>query len=306
MEILRFNIHTPVPSNVDITACIGYFDGVHKGHQQLIKKTIEIAKKTNTIPSLITFDPDPWVVIKKLHHIPHITPMKHRQEIGKELGIQRWIILDFQDDMAKLNYHQFHELVLNALHIKTLVCGFDFHYAYRGEGSIATLKSQDTFDVVVIDEIASNDEKISSTRIERLIKDGKMEDVRAIMGRIYELRGIVKSGNRIGRKYGFPTANLALNANYILPKNGVYIGSVKVGEQWHSAIINVGHNPSFNYQQNTSIEAFILDFNEEIYDMEVSYRFHAFLREEKHFDGMDALKAQLEKDTQSARAYFLR
>ena len=104
MEILRFNIHTPIECRERITACIGYFDGLHLGHQQLVKRVLEIAEKTHTIPALITFDPDPWVVLKKLHNIPHITPMNHRQDIGAKLGIQKWIILDFQKDMAQLSY----------------------------------------------------------------------------------------------------------------------------------------------------------------------------------------------------------
>lgn len=304
MDVLRFNIHTPVVCNDKITACIGYFDGLHKGHQQLVRKVVDIAKQNNTIPALITFDPDPWVVVKKLRNIPHLTPMKYRQEIGEQLGIKKWIILDFQKDMANLSYEQFHELVLKPLNINTLVCGYDFHYAHRGEGNVKTLLKQSYFNVEVIDEIASEDEKISSTRIERLVKEGDMEKATWLMGRVYELCGVVKSGNRIGRKYGFPTANLKLCNSYVLPKCGVYIGKVLVKNQWYMAIINVGHNPSFNYQDNISIEAYILDFNQMIYDMEVRYQFYAYLRDEKHFDGMDELKQQLTKDVASARAYF--
>lgn len=304
MDILRFNIHTPVACSDKITACIGYFDGLHKGHQQLVKKVLDISRENGTIPALITFDPDPWVVIKKLRHIPHITPMKYRQEIGEQLGIQKWVILDFQEDMANLSYEQFHELVLKPLNIDTLVCGYDFHYAHRGEGNTKTLLEQAYFNVEVIDEIASEDEKISSTRIERLIKEGNMEDATRLMGRVYELCGVVKSGNRIGRKYGFPTANLKLDKDYVMPKCGVYIGKAFVRNQWYVAIINVGHNPSFNYQDAISIEAYILDFDQMIYDLEVRYRFYAYLRDEQHFDGMDALKEQLMKDSDCARAYF--
>lgn len=304
MEILRFNIHTPVTNQKRISACIGYFDGLHKGHQELIAEVKRIAKETNTTPALITFDPDPWCVIHKLRHISHITPMRHRLEIGATLGIEKWIVLDFDEDMARLSHEQFHELVLGPLNIDTLVCGFDFHYGYRGEGNVETLNQQQAFHVRVIREISSQNEKISSTRIEHLIEDGNMEDAAYMMGRPYELRGIVKSGNRIGRKYGFPTANLQLDADYVLPKMGVYVGSVYVNDAWWMAIINVGHNPSFNYQHNTSIEAFILDFHAMIYDKSVKYQFHHYLRGEKRFENMDALKQQLERDTQSARTYF--
>ena len=304
MEILRFNIHTPIECRERITACIGYFDGLHLGHQQLVKRVLEIAEKTHTIPALITFDPDPWVVLKKLHNIPHITPMNHRQDIGAKLGIQKWIILDFQKDMAQLSYEQFHELVLKPLHIETLVCGYDFHYANRGEGSVKTLQAQHFFKVEGVEEIASANEKISSTRIEQSIKRGEMEETADNMGRFYEMRGIVKSGNRVGRKYGFPTANLKTQGEYIMPKQGVYIGSVFVLDTWWMAIINVGHNPSFNYQQNTSIEAYLLDFDKMIYDKTVTFRFHRFLREEQKFAGMQELKEQLLKDCDRARNYF--
>ena len=118
------------------------------------------------------------------------------------------------------------------------------------------------------------------------------------------MRGIVKSGNRVGRKYGFPTANLKTQGEYIMPKQGVYIGSVFVLDTWWMAIINVGHNPSFNYQQNTSIEAYLLDFDKMIYDKTVTFRFHRFLREEQKFAGMQELKEQLLKDCDRARNYF--
>lgn len=304
MHIERINIHNTIKNQERIVACIGFFDGLHLGHQELIKKTVELANQYELIPALITFDPDPWVVIKMVNDIPHITPMNKRIEVAKQYGIKKWIILEFDKDMCKLDVDAFHDLILNPLNIHTLVCGYDFHYGNKGKGNIDTLKAQDDFKVEVIKQISSEDEKISSTRIEKCLLSGDVETCFKLLGRYYEIDGVVVHGNELGRLYGFPTANLKLNDNYIIPLQGVYIASVKVKNKWYPAIINIGHNPSFNYQQNTSIEAYIINFDQMIYGEQVTYRFHQFLRKEQKFNGMDELKAELQRNTLSALAYF--
>lgn len=287
-----------------ITACIGYFDGLHLGHQKLIECVLQRAQATNTKPSLITFEPDPWAVIKDIDHIPHITPMKKRMEIGAQLGIEHWIILDFTKEMAALRVEEFHTHVLNKLHLDTLVCGYDFHYARKGRGSVETLKQQDHFKLQVVEEVDNDHEKISSTRIEKLILEGRMEKAAQIMGRAYEINGHVKEGRHIGRTVGFPTANLLMDDLYLIPRQGVYVGEVGVKGTWYPAFMNVGHNPSFNYQEDTSMEAHIFDFHEMIYQEPVVFRFLSFIREECTFSGKDAFITQLNKDMETAKQYF--
>lgn len=306
MKVHIFDLANPITLDTPITACIGYFDGLHIGHQKLIEHVLCIAKESNTIPALITFDPDPWVV---LHHLQaeemrHITPMKHRIEIGESLGLQEWIILKFKEDMAHISYEDFHRKVLQPLRIHTLVCGFDFHYAHKGEGDIHTLRKQDQILINVVEEVSSDHRKISSSYIEDLIQSGDVEQATRMMGRCYEMRGRVKRGNHMGTGNGYPTANLAWEVDYLVPKQGVYTGSVQVAGTWYKAIMNVGHNPTFNYQEQMSIEAHILDFNEMIYDQEIRFRFHQFLRGEQKFSGPDALIVQLTNDEQRARSYF--
>lgn len=306
MNITYFDLHHSVDISSAITACIGYFDGLHLGHQKLIEHVKSIAKETRTIPSLITFEPDPWAVLHHMNEdtISHITPMKHRIEIGEQLGIEHWIILKFEDEMAKLSYEDFHEQVLSKLHLSTLVCGFDFHYASFGKGDVHTLRKQQAFFVDVVEEVSSKHQKISSTMIETFIKDGNMKDAMEYMGRPYEMRGCIQMGNRLGRKYGFPTANLKLDSMYVVPCKGVYIGSVKVKGSWKAAIINIGHNPTFNYQQQVSIEAHILQFHESIYGEHVAYRFFHYLRGEHKFADAQALVEQLNKDKAAANVFF--
>ncbi len=304
MELVRVNIHNQVEFKKQCVACIGYFDGLHLGHQALISKVVEIATKENLVPALITFDPDPWVVLKMLKDIPHITPMEERIQIAEKLGIKKWIILEFEKDMAKLSVDDFHHFVLEPLNVHTLVCGFDFHYGNKGMGNVETLKQQDVFRVEVVQPIQQNDLKISSTRIEECLRKGQVEVCETLMNRPYYFKGEVIKGNQIGRQYGYPTANLKLVDHYIVPMNGVYICSVEVKDKTYGAIVNIGHNPSFNYQSKKSIEVFILDFNEEIYQEIIKVNFYKFVRSEQQFESMEALKKELNLNQLQAREYF--
>lgn len=305
MKVLHFNLHEKFKQpKEEITACIGYFDGLHLGHQKLIKKVMELASSDHTKKALITFSPDPWVVLKHLENIPHITPMKHRIELGEEMGLDYWIILHFDRELAHLSVEEFHERVLNCLHLKTLVCGFDYHYGNKGLGDVHTLKKQDVFQVEVIEEVSSDDKKISSTRIEELLTSGNIEKANEFLGRAYEIRGIIRKGRCQGRKHGFPTANLEVCDHYLPLGGGVYIGEVYVKGTWHQAMINIGHNPTYNFQKEISIEAHILNFDEDIYGEQVRYRFLSFIRAEKKFSDVNELCEQLRKDLHATKQYF--
>lgn len=294
----------PVTIQDPLTACIGYFDGLHLGHQKLIEEVFQVADETHTKRALITFDPDPWCIIKGLRDIAHITPMKQRMALAEKMGIEYWIILDFSKEMADLTPFEFHEQILKPLRLVTLVCGYDFTYGQKGMGTVDTLRQQQDFAVHVIDEVSSDHKKISSTRIEELIKDGQMEKAASFMGRWYDMEGHVKSGSRVGKKHGFPTANLQLSERYIMPKKGVYIGAVKVRDAWYMAMMNVGNNPTYNYQSQLSIEAHLLDFDADIYGESVVFRFLSYLRSEQKFSNAEALSEQLSKDLKSTRSYF--
>ncbi|MEG2506556.1 MAG: bifunctional riboflavin kinase/FAD synthetase [Longicatena sp.] len=304
MKIYHVDLENPIQMEEQITACIGYFDGLHLGHQKLIEKVVSDANIHHTTPSLITFEPDPWTILKHIKDIPHITPMKQRIEIGEKLGIKNWIILNFKQEMADLSIQDFHEKVLLPLRLHTLVCGYDFHYATRGSGSVTTLKQQTNFQVDVVEEVSSEHQKISSTRIEELLRSGNISKANQFMGRVYELRGKVIKGRQVGSENGFPTANIALEENYIIPKKGVYIGKVKVQGRLYSAILNIGNNPTYNYQEHVSIEAHLLEFHENIYEEEVSFFFCEYIREEKKFKNVLALGEQLTRDVCSAKDYF--
>lgn len=304
MKELRVQMDAMPSMDTSINACIGYFDGIHAGHQQLIQAVLRKSQENGAMPSLITFDPDPWAVIKKEASLVHLTTMEERKSIAEELGIQCWIILEFTQEMAALSVDDFHTRILAPLHIDTLVCGYDFHYAYRGEGSVETLQAQTLFQVEVIHEVSDENEKISSTRIERLIENGEMEKAKELLTRPYIIRGEIVHGLQNGRKLGFPTANLKMCEPYVCPKEGVYAGEVLIEGIWHEAMINVGKNPTFGEDNAPTIEAHIFDFDRSIYGLDTSFRFLHYLRSDVRFSSLEQLIEQLRRDEVQTKAYF--
>ncbi len=281
--------------NEPFCACIGYFDGMHVGHQQLLAETMKQANIWNAKAALISFDPDPWQVVRKMHQIPHLMSLKQRKEAAQAMGIELWITLDFTAEMAALEVAQFHEQILHPLPLRHLVCGFDFHYAYQGKGNIHTLQNQ-SFGLSVIDEVSSDFAKISSTRIEQCIMHGDMEKSAELLSRPYQMQGHVVHGLQNGRRIGFPTANLAGDTLYVQPKEGVYVGLVDVDSMRYPAMINVGSNPTIQAGQSATIEAHILNFDGDLYDHHVCFHFLHYLRPDHKFSGLNALKQQLERD----------
>lgn len=301
MRIIQFSLDRKYNPRKPIVACIGYFDGLHYGHKMLIKKTIELANDLKVEPSLITFDPDPWVIIKNEENPIHLTTMRQRVNIASSLGIKNIIILQFTKEMAHLSYKEFEDRVLKPLQIKTLICGFDFHYGFKGEGNTDTLKNQSGINVEVIDCVSADNQKISTTRITNLIETDNIAKANQLLGYRYQIEGTIIHGHKQGRTIGFPTANIAVDKEFIIPSLGVYAGYVKVDNKWYKAMINLGHNPTFNESIKVSVEAYILDFKEMIYGKRIILEFDHFMRHEKKFSNKSNLALQLEQDVNHVR-----
>lgn len=300
MKVIEVNVQDHVHIDTLITACIGYFDGVHLGHQQLIRRVISITQNDGTIPALITFDPDPWAIVKKQQNISHLTTMSERMRIGERMGLSLWIILHFDEEMASLSIEAFHELLYKKLHVKTLVCGYDFSYASRGQGTCDSLIAQNLFACDIVDAITFEDEKISSSRIEKELAKGDVNTAAKLLGRYYAISGEVVHGSQIGRTFGYPTANVKTLHHYVLPKRGVYAGYAIVKGKRYGAFINIGYNPSFNLQDTLSLEAHIFDFDNDIYGEMITIQFVEHLRDEQKFSGIEALAKQLACDKEKA------
>lgn len=303
MRIITIGMDTNRVYTGPLTACIGYFDGVHLGHRALIEKTIETAKQNHSESALITFDPDPWVAIKSVDpsSIKHITTFRERLNRVVELGIQNVVILKFTKEMSALESSDFSSMILGKLNLSALICGFDFHYGYKGAGDSESLKTELGIPVHVVPPVEDEHGKISSTRICQAIEEGNMNEVSRLLGANYTMAGTVVHGRHVGTSIGFPTANISYSNEYIVPKIGVYAGWAIVKGKKHMAMINIGHNPTFNYRNELSVEAHILDFNDDIYGSSIRIEFVQYLRGEKRFQSKNNLVLQLEQDAHQVR-----
>lgn len=281
MEIIKIKANETRVFNHQYCACIGYFDGVHKGHQKLIETTIKKAKQTQMIPACICFDQDPWVVLNKCEDCAHLTPLPQRLKLLEHYGIKTCFVLHFDMDMAKMKIATFISL-LNQMNVKHLICGKDFSFGDCGKGKIKDLENQ-SFSLNIVPEECYQGSKISSSTLEKQLQNGFIKLVNEQLGRIYCVEGVIVHGNQIGKKtLGVATANLKMSDDYIIPKKGVYQGMVNVNGQMYNAMINIGYNPTLNLREHLSIEAHLLQFDQDIYGKNAVFYFVDFLREEKN------------------------
>lgn len=293
MKVIRIDFKNipPLPASV---CALGYFDGLHTGHQELISTAIAQAKKYGLESAALTFDPDPWKVLRPNANLDHLCDLDDKIRLMEASGLDLFYIVEFTHEFADLSIGQFHDF-LKALHIKEIVCGFDYTYGKMGKGNVASLEACPYFTVDVIDQISDHDEKISSSRIEKLIRQGNVLEANKLLGYIYSIKGRVVHGYERGRILGFPTANLDQAPGTILPGGGVYAGYVQVDHRMIPAMINVGTNPTFN-NKGVTIEANLLGFQGDLYGKTARFFFANLLRPEQKFASVDDLIAQLAKD----------
>jgi riboflavin kinase / FMN adenylyltransferase len=292
-----------------LVCALGYFDGVHLGHQKVIMEAKEKAEELGMKSAVMTFDPHPSVVLgKDIKHIRYISPMEDKILLFKELGIDYVFIVEFSLEFAHLLPQEFIDQYIIGLNIKHVVAGFDFTYGKMGKGTMETIPfhSRSEFSYSVISKLTDKGQKISSTFIRRLITEGKMEVLPSLLGRYYQTSGKVIHGDKRGRTIGFPTANVELNGDYLLPPLGVYAVRFKVKGQWFFGVCNVGYKPTFKLVNDglPSIEVHIFDFNQDIYGQDVAIEWHSYLRIEQKFNGISELVDQINKDKENALAYF--
>ena len=305
MEVIRID-YLNVPKDLSKSSCcIGFFDGLHTGHQALLENCIKKAKELNIQSGLITFDPDPWKIFFPERVCRHITTLQDRIHLASAMGIEVMYVITFSKDFAALDVDAFH-MLLHKMNVSYITCGFDFKYASKNSGNVDTISSQNYFGVSVIESVNSKNEKISSSRIEPLIQSGKIDLANDLLGYMYSIEGIVEHGFKRGSTLlKFPTANLGANPDYLVPSSGVYAGFVYVDDTFYGAMINVGNNPTFE-NKKVSIEAHIFDFDQDIYDQRVRFFFLKKTRNEICFNGFEELKKQLESDIITCKKVILK
>lgn len=299
MEVIRIDF-TDIPKLEASAACIGYFDGMHKGHQELLNRSLKIAKKNHVKSSVITFDPDPWCVFFPEKKVHHLFTMKDKIHFAEKKGFDCFYILNFTRDFASNDVDAFHR-ILYQMNVHYLICGFDFRYANKNSGNIHTLREQSYFELSVIDSVNDKSIKISSSRIEPLVYQGQVLQANRLLGYIYSLEGTIVKGFQRGSKIlGIPTANLNINSEYVQPVVGVYAGLVSVDGIMYGAMINIGNNPTFENKFQT-IEANLFNFDQDIYGKEARFFFFDKIRDEKKFSGAKELKEQLLSDIETSK-----
>lgn len=305
MEVKHLNIEDIPMFKKPLAIALGYFDGLHKGHMDLINKTLESAKNNDLASAVITFNPNPLITLGKIKEEQLLTTIEDRQIILEELGVDYFIILKFSKEIANLSPEEFIIKLIKPMQVKAIICGFDYYFGRRNQGNASTLiaLSEGDYEVSIVEQVCDHKEKISSTRIVSLLKEGSIEEANYLLNRIFSLKGVVIEGRKIGKELGFPTANIDYKP-YVLPKNGVYATKVIVRGIEYLGMCNIGRNPTVGALDDLSVEVFIFDFNDEIYGEIITVSFYHFIREEVKFETKKQLIEQLHKDEETIINWF--
>ena len=288
------NLNTIVDDKPDVT-CIGAFDGVHLGHQALIN----MAKSISTKYQILTFDPVPKKYFDIMHRLLSTKDMKI--DILSRFNPESVIFLNFED-VKDLNPKDFCNILEKKLNTKSIVVGKDFKFGKNREGDVNFLiKYFGKSNVHVLNDYVVNDSKISSTLIKSTINQGNLDLANQYLGYSYKLKGTVMHGNRMGHQIGFPTANISIDINLVVPKFGVYEVVVIKDDKTYKGVMNIGNKPTVSDDINLSYEVHILDFDEDIYESVLEVELLSFIREEIKFDNIDQLKTQIALDIKSIK-----
>jgi riboflavin kinase/FMN adenylyltransferase len=292
-----------IAKNTAVT--IGTFDGVHYGHKVIINKLLIAAKNINGESVLLTFFPHPRMVLyPDDNELRLLNTIAERIEMLEKTGIDHLIIHPFSKEFSRLSSTEFvRDLLVNKLNVSTLVIGFDHHFGRNREGSFENLIELAPLYGFKVEKIQAQDIQqvnISSTKIRISLISGEINAANQFLGYNYFLKGKVVDGNQMGRKIGFPTANLKIDEWYkLIPAKGVYAVKVKINDILYNGMLNIGLRPTINGNDET-IEVNIFNFDEEIYNKNIFIKFYERIRDEQKFDSLSDLKSQLIADKKNA------
>jgi len=287
---------------------IGVFDGVHLGHQAVISTSARHAREAGGTPVVMTFDPHPVKVLRP-NHAPHLlTATQHKTALIRDLGVDHLLVQHFDRQFAATPPEEFvQQLVTHAKPLREICVGHEWSFGQGRAGNLALLKQLGTtydFDVVGVQAVTVNGEVVSSTAIRRAIADGNLIKATQMLGREYTIVGAVKTGEKLGRKLGFPTANLSAHSEQF-PPNGVYVAEARLAGALYRGVANVGYRPTVSAgKPERLLELHLFDLNRDIYGKEVEVRFVRYLRPEQKFENVETLAAQIALDVAEAREQF--
>ena len=287
---------------------IGTFDGVHIGHQKIIKRLVEISEIKNLTPSLLTFFPHPRMVLQKDANIKLINTIDEKKDILKQFGISNLVIKEFTKEFSRLTAEDFvKNILVDHLKAKHIIIGYDHHFGRNRNANIEDLKQfgkDFDFEVEEISKQDINDVAVSSTKIRAALQEGDIKTANTYLGYNFMLTGKVIDGKKLGKTINYPTANLYIKETYkLIPKHGVYVVKSNIDNKDVFGMMNIGYNPTVNGKHQT-IETHFFDFNKNLYGKNLKIELLQRLRDEQKFSSVEELQSQLHIDKKNALEFI--
>ena len=307
MEVLHFPDDPRPPWLVHPVLALGNFDGLHRGHLKIVERVRRGAAEHGGTPMAMTFDPHPSRVVRPDKAPPLLMTKTQRLEALERAGISAVAVVRFTPEVAHWEPETFVRTVLvDWLRVSEVWVGANFLFGHERSGNFSVLRTLGQrygFRADKIDPVRYKEFVVSSTRIRRLVTEGRMDEAGALLGRQFYIDGVVVEGKRRGREIGFPTANLQTE-NELLPPNGVYATTVTIDGVVHPSISNIGVRPTFGDSMKTTVEAYVMGYSGDLYGQQIRLGFVQRLRDERKFEDVDALRAQIEADRRRAERLF--
>tara|TARA_B100001142_G_scaffold129361_1_gene131089 strand:- start:1273 stop:2217 length:945 start_codon:yes stop_codon:yes gene_type:complete len=286
---------------------IGVFDGVHKGHLALVNKMLSEGNTRGLSGGVVTFYPHPVAVIRPDIEFTYLTSLQNRIELLQTVGVEFVSVLEFDEQLQRVSAKTFCEMLVEEAQMELLVVGEDFKLGRNGEGDIKILENiglELGFEVISVPLVQESTSKVSSTRIREALNSGSMEEVGSLMGHRYQLDGTVILGDQRGRTIGFPTLNVDIEKDRLIPPNGVYITETFIKNEKYESVTNIGSRPTFTIDSKNHLETHLLDFNEDVYGEHATVEFISRLRNERKFNSGDELVQQIKNDVKNTVDHF--
>ena len=280
----------------NLCICLGFFDGMHQAHTALVKQAVKVGKAKGLKVAMFTFSMNVLNFIRNKKH-QCLTSIEDKAKLAGELGIDLIYVMKVSEQLVHMSAEDFIANFLNSA--DTVVAGHDFRFGYKNTGDITLLTKNKNFTTVVVPEITYHNKKISSSSIRDILSEGDIHLANFLLGRPYKIKGKVIAGNKVARSFGFPTANIT-HEPYLLPKAGVYYTKVKYKDKTYDGATNIGFKPTYGHNDIT-VETYIFDFHEDLYDQSLEIEFHKFLRPEEKYVSEAALIEQIKKDIEAVK-----
>ena len=309
MDVIHFPEDARPPRWSQPVLALGNFDGVHRGHRKILERVCRVAGERGGTSVVMTFDPHPPRVVRPDKAPPLLMTKEQKLEAIADAGVQGAAIVRFTPELSRLDPETFVRSVLvDWLHVSEVWVGANFLFGHDRAGNFSLLRvlgGRYGFKAEKIDPVRYKDFVVSSTRVRRLVSEGRVDEAGALLGHQYAIDGIVMRGDERGRTLGFPTANLCTE-NELLPPHGVYATTARVGSIVHPSVTNVGTRPTVDRSGRTVVETHIFDLDRDLYGQPLRVGFVQRLRDERAFESLDALRAQIDADCRRARVLFAR